>query len=162
MYQDVSREEESPLVIWYRLGSICFIAALAVLAFKCAPLYAPFIGVSVLGYAAISLFRKAGLFVSLSGLALTATWYFFSQLPNFWLSVFLVVLGLSWFLIYAQKERVTQFVLSAQEDAKRTQSEMDFLKQQVAQLKKEQNPPKKAFKNRRIRPNPLCLLLKNA
>lgn len=137
--EESSKNSDGAIRLWHHFGSIGVVVALALLCFKCAPLYWPFAMLGALGYVSISLLRKTGLILSFIALSAVICFILPSYLGKTWLSLFLMALALSWFLVYFQQTQFTQFALTQEQSLMALSTENSSLKQQLAEAKLHQS-----------------------
>jgi len=137
--EESSKKSDGAIRLWYRWGSIGVVAALALLCFKCAPLYWPFALLSLVGYVSISLLRKKGLILSFIALSAVICFILPSYMGKTWLSLFLAALALSWFLVYFQQAQSAHFTSTQEQSLVALNAEISSLKQQLADGKLNQN-----------------------
>ncbi len=116
---------------WSWGGSLCLVGAIALLCFKCAPLYWPFTTLALVGVSGIWLIGKRGLILAYAGWVVT---FYFTYPESLGVSAFLVSIALSWFLIYWQEKLRLREWLTQEKALASTHLEVGTLKQQLAEL----------------------------
>jgi hypothetical protein len=92
-----------------RIGSVMLLGALAILLFKCAPFYWPLTLAAFLGDAAIRLWKKKGLLLSLTGLCFGSILILRSGHEPLWTVALAVSIAISWLLIFLGKQEADAF-----------------------------------------------------
>jgi hypothetical protein len=95
---------------WSRSGPLLLLAAFAIFLFKIAPNSALLTLTAFLGYGAIRVWKKAGLFLSLAALCALTITTLWSEPNSLWTLSLSLSIALSWFLIYqsGQEAEITQ------------------------------------------------------
>ncbi len=86
--------------LWSRSGPGLLLGAFAILLFKCAPFYWPLVLTAFLGYAAIRLWRRGGLLLSLIALCGASIYILRSGHETLWTTILAASIAVSWLLIY--------------------------------------------------------------
>ncbi len=132
--EDTSRGV-SGVSLWSRSGPVLLLLSFAIFLFKTAPLYWPLTLTAFLGYAAIRLWNKGGLFLSLISLSGISIFMLSFGAEVLWTVMLSIAVALSLLLIYLGGLDIEAFYESAKETMNVFEKERAELKKQLQDAK---------------------------
>jgi hypothetical protein len=116
--------------LWSQSGPILLLVAFAILIFKYAHSFWPFLLTAFAGYAANFLWKKRGFYFSLLGLATVSIFSIQWEVDLLWSSLLATSIALSWLLIFLGRQESEAFVLSREEKIKVLEENARVLEEQ--------------------------------
>jgi hypothetical protein len=133
--KEAKSKRVSAISLWSRSGPVLLLLSFAIFLFKSAPLYWPLTLTVFLGYAAVRLWNKGGLLLSLVGLSGTCIVMLSSGAEALWTVTLCIAVALSLLLIYLGGVDSELFYASITETLHAFDKERSELKKQLQEFK---------------------------